>query len=188
MVARNIPSAHFHDGFAFERLHCIEDGTFDRVREKALAEVVESNTKLGACDMHPRSVEGMRGNFAAQGIANDIHAWEDMAETLDGVEEGEYHTIVTNPPYGIRIGNPRATRRLYAAFPQAAMDKGVREIVVTTPRRENICHALSDAGYEVTEQRHFLYGGLWSWIVRAVAPDGRKAPDVPDVPDTGAAE
>ncbi len=171
MMARNIPSAHFHDGFAFERLHCIADGAFDRVREKALAEVVESSTKLGACDMHPRSVEGMRGNFAAQGLADDIQAWEDMAEALDGVDEGDYHTIVTNPPYGIRIGNPRAVRRLYDGFPMAAMDKGVREIVVTTPRQANICHSLTDAGYKVKEQRHFLYGGLWSWVVRAVAPE-----------------
>lgn len=176
MMARRIPSGYFRDEWAFERLHCIDDGAFARVREKALSGIVPSETKLGACDKYPRSVEGMRGNFAAQGLFDDIHAWEDMAETLDRVEVGEYDTLVTNPPYGIRIGNPRVVRRLYDAFPKAAMDKGIREIVVTTPRRAYICDGLIAAGYEIAESRQIRYGGLWSWIVRAIAPDASTEP------------
>mgnify|MGYP006419659151 FL=1 len=175
MMVRKIPSGHFRDSFAFERLHCVDEGSYARVRAEALSQIVPCSTKLGACDKYARSVEGMRGNFAEQGFGDDIRTWEDMAETLDGIEVGEYDTLVTNPPYGVRIGNPRVVRRLYDAFPIAAMDKGIREIVVTTPRQANICHALTAAGYKVVEQRHFLYGGLWSWIVRAVAPDAPPA-------------
>jgi 23S rRNA G2445 N2-methylase RlmL len=170
MMARDMPAGYFRDKWAFERLRCIDDGVFAQVRDRALSSIVPSETKIGACDKYLRSVEGMRGNLTAQGLADDIHTWEDMAETLAGVEVGEYDTLVTNPPYGVRIGNPRVVRRLYDAFPKAAMDKGIREIVVTTPRQANICNALTEAGYEVVEQRQFLYGGLWSWIVRAVAP------------------
>ncbi len=175
MMLREIPSGYFRDAFAFERLHCIDDAAWARVRAEALAGIVPSSVRLGACDKYPRSVEGMRGNFAEQGLADDIRVWEDMAETLDGIEVGEYDTLVTNPPYGIRIGNPRVVRRLYDAFPMAALDKGIREIVVTTPRRTFICEALTGAGYDVVETREIRYGGLWSWIVRAVTPDASSA-------------
>jgi hypothetical protein len=55
------------------------------------------------------------------------------------------------------------------------LDKGIREIVVTTPRRTFICEALTGAGYDVVETREIRYGGLWSWIVRAVTPDASSA-------------
>ena len=111
----------------------------------------------------------MCGNFAVQGVADRIDAWQDDAGLLENVEPGSYRLIVTNPPYAIRVGSPRVVRELYGRFPQAAMDKGVEEIVVTTPRSAWMVESLQQAGYRIREVRRILYGALPSTVVVATS-------------------
>ncbi|GIX06988.1 MAG: hypothetical protein KatS3mg115_1391 [Candidatus Poribacteria bacterium] len=142
----------------------------EELRAEAERNVRPCDVRIGACDHSPKNVRGMLANFQAFGIAGEVRVWQDDARLLKGVQAGEYRLIVTNPPYGLRIGNPRVVRELYRAFPLAAQDRGVEEIVLITPQRGWAQESLEAAGYRITETFRFLYGSLETFLLRAVIP------------------
>ena len=161
------PGAHV-DGFAFEHLRGIDAGALTRIQDgEGRPDASQTEAKIGACDLTDLSLRGMRANFAAQGVSDRIESWKGDAGGLDHVDVGSYPLIVTNPPYAIRVGNPRAIRALYGRFAKAAMDKGVERLVVTTPRSAWIVESLQQAGFRIGEARRILYGALPSTVIVA---------------------
>ena len=171
MIADAILPGDHVDSFAYERIACIGTATVGRgAMVAAETQSLPASACMGACDLSPKSLQGMRENFRVQGVAGRITSWLDDATALDGVQPGTYHSIVSNPPYAMRVGNPRVVKALYERFPKVAMDKGVKEIVVTTPRSEWMVPALQSAGYEIREVRGIVYGALSSTVISADAP------------------
>ncbi len=168
MVAEGIPPGAHVEGFAYDRVRCFDRESAARVAYEAPHGLgTWRSSQLGGCDTSPKSVLGMRDNFAAQGHMSRIKSWQDDAGSLQGVVAGRYQLIVTNPPYALRIGSPRVVRELYDRFPKAAMDKGIHEIVVTTPRSAWMVQSLQGSGYEIVEVRRILYGARSSTVIRA---------------------
>jgi putative N6-adenine-specific DNA methylase/tRNA (guanine6-N2)-methyltransferase len=93
---------------------------------------------LGA-DREPEAVEGTRANAEAAGLASRIDVREadarDLAETYP---EASVDALVTNPPYGIRLGKRTNYADLYRKFLSGAgtvVKPGGRLVVLVGKRR-----------------------------------------------------
>jgi putative N6-adenine-specific DNA methylase len=87
----------------------------DRAQKDILPEVPA--TILGS-DRDVTVLEAARANARAAGVAQDVTFQEAPATRAPLPQEGEPGWIVTNPPYGIRLGDRRGLRKLYRALGQ----------------------------------------------------------------------
>lgn len=100
--------------FGFEKLTSFDARQWNRIR--TMAEQRRRRTpelNIYASDIDPRQVANARANLAAAGIEGLVHFGEGDFVTLDApAAEG---VIVTNPPYGVRLGDEE---ELQAWYPQ----------------------------------------------------------------------
>jgi 23S rRNA (guanine2445-N2)-methyltransferase / 23S rRNA (guanine2069-N7)-methyltransferase len=61
------------------------------------------------------AIDLARRHAERAGVERDIHVQQ--RDFLDLSSKSEYGVIVTNPPYGQRLGDPRELNPLYHAFP-----------------------------------------------------------------------
>ncbi len=73
--------------------------------------------------------------------------------------------IVTNPPYGIRMGSPRKVLKLYDGFARSAREalRSGGKLVIITPLREAEKLFL-EKGFELIEKRAVYHGDLWAQL------------------------
>lgn len=92
------------DRAAWNRLR---EGALDRALPRAPVAIVGSDRDAGA-------IGAAKGNAERAGVADDVEfAVRSLSEAAAAIR-GPRGSIVTNPPYGIRIGETRALRNLYA--------------------------------------------------------------------------
>jgi putative N6-adenine-specific DNA methylase len=103
-------------GFAFERLENFDAATFSRLREDALARRrPPERLPIWGSDVDPQAIEAARQNFLAAGLAGAVTL--EQQDVLDIVPPAASGLLVTNPPYGERMGD---AERLAALYPQLA--------------------------------------------------------------------
>jgi putative N6-adenine-specific DNA methylase len=96
--------------------------SFDEVRwnailDNARSSATRSSEKISGSDRDAGAIGAARRNAERAGVADTIHfsekAISDSIADLDDVEKG-VGWLLTNPPYGIRIGEGEDLRNLYA--------------------------------------------------------------------------
>ena len=88
-------------------------------------------------------------------IAFGVHDARKLHEVLDWAD-----LIVTNPPYGVRMGSPKKVLKLYEEFFQSVARVLHGKLVMITPLRET--RELAErSGLEVAEEREVYHGDLW---------------------------
>ncbi len=117
-------------------------------------------------DKSPRHIKSARRNALAAGVSQRItFTVSDAIELLS--KNGEYDVIVSNPPYGIRLGDPRTVRRLYERFAevlQPSLSLDGRAVIITTEHR-TLEKASSRVGLKIMEKRVVRHGDLWVKIL-----------------------
>ena len=106
-------------------------------------------------------------------IAFGVQDARELHEVLDWAD-----LIVTNPPYGVRMGSPRKVLELYEEFLESA--KKVLDprgkLVMITPLRETEEMA-REKGFEILEARDVYHGDLWvKLLVMGPRPQGSSSP------------
>jgi len=95
--------------FGFQRWPAYRGGpqsAWDRMKAEARAAVLpRAPAPITARDGHPRAVEALRRNAAQAGVLSDLEIGE--ADARDLVPASSPGTLVTNPPYGARLGAGR---------------------------------------------------------------------------------
>ncbi len=76
------------------------------------AELREAPAPISAADRDPGAIEAARANAKRAGVANDVAFEVAPISALDSAERGGW--VVTNPPYGVRVGERDRLRNLYA--------------------------------------------------------------------------
>jgi putative N6-adenine-specific DNA methylase len=111
LIGRNIAPG-LGRSFGFERLADFDAGTWASVREAALAaRTLEKKLSIHGSDLHYREVEYARENLRAAGLGDAVHIKQASATDLRApAAEG---VMVTNPPYGERIGESGDLAALY---------------------------------------------------------------------------
>lgn len=115
LIGRNIAPG-LNRGFAAQAWDAIAPELWKEERKKAF-EAVDWDRKLEiyACDIDERAVRAAEKNAAEAGVGDDIVFSVKDASRLssDGKEGG---IIITNPPYGQRIGDRDSIDKLYEGF------------------------------------------------------------------------
>jgi putative N6-adenine-specific DNA methylase len=147
--------------FAFERWPAFDAALWSRLRDEARAQALPSPpaTILGS-DHAPAVVAVAQRNLERAGLAAHVQL---AARELDEVRAPSGTGLVlTNAPYGKRVGDPRALRPLYAKLGRLLRSQfcGWRAGVLLADRR------LADAIGRPVEERRFDNGGLRVLLVR----------------------
>jgi len=114
MAAADIPSGYLHSSFGFERLPDHDAGAWAK-EKKAIDDAIKPIKKglIRGSDIEPEAVRMARKNLSKLPGGRNIDVKVADAMKLDAFENG---TIVTNPPYGLRIGNRNRITDLFKGF------------------------------------------------------------------------
>ena len=114
-MLKSIAPGTFHKKFSFQHFSHIPEKLFDDELEKVLAEENEGpDFKLYGYDKMGENIRAAQKNAIEAGVEDLIEFERANAVTLEPpVEKG---MIVTNPPYGIRMGDEFFLEELYKDF------------------------------------------------------------------------
>ena len=97
--------------FAAEEFSFIPSSVWANAREEAREGEHPSDFEVYASDIDPRSVALSEKNVIGAGVADTVKVFRMDARKI--AAEGRRATIVTNPPYGERLGTLREAEQLY---------------------------------------------------------------------------
>ncbi len=110
MQMRNIaPGMRRH--FAAEAFPYIPGRIWKSAKEEALEGIVNSDFEVFASDIDEKCVELTKANAYRAGVLNSLRVFRQDARRISA--PGRRGTVVTNPPYGERIGTMSEVERLY---------------------------------------------------------------------------
>lgn len=112
-IARGIP-AGYKRGFAFEKLRSFDAENWSRIRGDAEAHIRhDAATQIFGSDLFGDALKLARENLAAAGLADAVNLKQ--ANVLEIPVPAAEGVLVTNPPYGVRVGE---REKLAAFYPQ----------------------------------------------------------------------
>ncbi len=122
LLARRIP-AGWRRRFAFERWPEFKPTVWDYVRGEAEKEVLgRAAVPIVAADRDAGAVEACAANAERAGVAGDLSILcAALSTTLSDPDVAALPSglVLTNPPYGVRVGESGRLRDLYASFGSA---------------------------------------------------------------------
>lgn len=125
---------------------------------------------LVGIDREDRALAAARHNTAAAGIARSVTLLRGDARQLGGVlargSIGQVDAIVTNPPYGVRVGSSASIAELYPAFlhQAAAVVKPHGHLVMLAKEGRMAAAAAERHGFAVEQRRQIDTGGILVWL------------------------
>ncbi len=129
------------------------------------AYIFESST-LYCSDFNPRHIEGARMNALAAGVKGRI-----MFSVVDARMLSKTYSsvridhVVTNPPYGIRLGSPREVRKLYRSFIRELAKLNPKRVVLITTEHQYVREEAEENGFRILHERTVSHGNLWPHII-----------------------
>lgn len=114
MLARRIPPG-LGRVFAFQQWPWIEAGLWSRMRREAESGILEAASRpIIGSDRDEGAIRAATENAVRAGVEADVEL------VTSAISEAQIDTdpgwVITNPPYGIRVGTSRELRNLYARF------------------------------------------------------------------------
>lgn len=143
--------------FAFEAAPCFDPKRFAAVRERMSAATRAELPRLLGSDRDAGVIESARDNAERAGVAKlitfTVAAVSDAPVFTDGTLGAR--TLVTNPPYGLRVGDVRTLQNLYQRVGTLVRDLpvGSRAVLLTPPAR------VRDLGLPVDRAFESNHGG-----------------------------
>ena len=113
MIAKNMAPG-LNRKFSSEDWPSIDKKIWDEERKKAKEAIRNIELKIYGSDIDKDAIKIARINAEAAGVAEDITF--NICDISNVRTSREYGVIVTNPPYGIRIGDERDLKRVYRAY------------------------------------------------------------------------
>jgi putative N6-adenine-specific DNA methylase len=111
MIGRNMAPG-LDRKFASEEWHRVNKEYWAEARKEAFKSM-DTNTKLHilGCDIDKKSILRARDNAANFGLEDDIAFF--IKDFRDAELNNEYGVVITNPPYGERLGEKEEVEKLY---------------------------------------------------------------------------
>jgi putative N6-adenine-specific DNA methylase len=112
LMARNIAPG-MHREFRFERWPGFNTEAWKELREQALAGALDrAPAAIVATDRDSGAIEATLSNAARAGVSGDLETAQQPIAASSPAVDGQPGWLITNPPYGIRVGTD--VRNLYA--------------------------------------------------------------------------
>lgn len=121
MIARGIAPG-LDRVFAFQQWPWIEAGLWSKMRREAEAEIRDpASIAIIGSDRDEGAVRAATENAARARVEHDIEFV--VSSVSDAQVDGAPGWIITNPPYGVRVGTSRELRNLYSRFGNVVRDR-----------------------------------------------------------------
>ncbi len=121
--------------------------------------------ELHGCDVDPRAVEGAQQNAALLGLEEHLHLRRaDALHLADVYAPASFDAIVTNPPYGVRVGRGIDFYRFYSRFLDQAhrVLRPAGRLVMLARKRGALNRAVrAHRGFAVRHVRIVETGGIY---------------------------
>ena len=123
LMARRIPPG-LNRAFAFMQWPGFHEPTWKKMLDEARAQILPAAPApiLGS-DRDAGAIIASRENAERAGVAADIAFEEKVISRIAPPADSVAGAIVTNPPYGVRVGDRDALRNLYAQLGTIARDR-----------------------------------------------------------------
>ena len=132
--------------FLFWNLKFLPFEEFKHIKERVDGEIENKELRIKGEDISPKHIEGAKLNAEKAGVRVEFEVGDATEIKLD------WDRVVTNPPYGLRVGSLKKVRRIYEGF-QMRIDEGDwKRVVVLTGVPQYL------QGY--SDRREILYGDL----------------------------
>jgi putative N6-adenine-specific DNA methylase len=102
MIAKNIPSGYFRQGFGFMLWDDFDRQLWERLKQQSDGRIARQNPEIYGCDVNQRVLTAAAGNVRQAGM-NDFVNLKQVAFENSKAPTDLPGVIVTNPPYGERI-------------------------------------------------------------------------------------
>jgi putative N6-adenine-specific DNA methylase len=114
LLARRIPPGLGRE-FAFERWPAFDAEAWTRLLDEARAKgLTRAAAPIHGSDRDAGAVRAAQANAERAGVTGDVEFRVQSLSALDPPPSRGW--VVTNPPYGVRVGEAGAVRDLYAAL------------------------------------------------------------------------
>ena len=154
MIGKNIAPG-LSRRFVSEDWEKIPKELWKQARAEAFREIRDDvELKIYGSDIDPKAVSAARVNASKAGLSDDIVIRRRSFEELK--MPGEYPVIITNPPYGERIGDKEALERIYYKMDRLlAKDRGCSLYLITADKE----FERSIRSRKKADRRRKLYNG-----------------------------
>lgn len=110
MIAKNIAPGLMRK-FDFEKFKFLDENIFKEEKKKAYAKIdYDTKLEIYASDISYKAIEVATHNAEILGLEEDIRFFQKDIKELELF--GDYGVIITNPPYGVRIGEIEKVSKL----------------------------------------------------------------------------
>jgi putative N6-adenine-specific DNA methylase len=151
--------------FAAETWPFVPRDAWTRARDEARAAERRSEPlDIAASDRDGRVLDLARANAAKAGVADTIRFERRDVEAFEA--SGEYGCIVTNPPYGERLGDVRAAERVYQAMGRMFRKLDTWSLFALTAHPE----FPRFFGARSTKNRKLYNGNIRCWLYQYFGP------------------
>lgn len=131
MIGRNIAPG-LNRRFASEKWDIIPDELWKEERKKAFSEIRhDSDIKIAGYDINPHAIEAAMENAADAGVDDCIVFKRMNMEEMEAKETSG--VIITNPPYGERIGEKEQIKKIYNKLKDFTKENPTWSLFVITP-------------------------------------------------------
>jgi putative N6-adenine-specific DNA methylase len=113
LIADDAAPGLFREEFGFMRMPDFDASAWKRLVEAARERIrPQTKLQLTGCDQSKDIVEGAKANLRAAGLEGRANLQADDARAVE-IKAGWNGMIMTNPPYGERVGDERSLYALY---------------------------------------------------------------------------
>lgn len=159
LAGRRLPPGRWRGTFAFERLAFFERRVWEEVKEEAHVGEERRRLRLFGIERGLKHVEGAVANAERAGVADVMHISHGDA-TKDPLPPCEL--VITNPPYGVRVGKRRRMGQLYGGLLDNLrrwMPEGAKGLAITG-EHQAFAEALAARDLPLLHQREIVLGDL----------------------------
>ena len=155
--------------FAFEHFPSFQKSKWERFKREARASQRPVSLRLIGSDLFEGALRAAKANAERAGVAEDVTFLQGDARSLPYAEfEGERKLLLSNLPYGRRVGTQEEVRQLYKdSVAHLIRTCGGWDFAFVTPHPG----WLAEAGLNYTGTLPFSNGGLDVSLVTGTVPD-----------------
>ena len=114
MMVCRIPAQVFRDSFGFERLPDFDAGLWEQVKKESQDNFKElKKGMIAGSDVSEHSINAVKTNIMGLHFGSEITIEQKDFQDIKAIEDS---MIITNPPYGIRMGGDKNLNKFYQNF------------------------------------------------------------------------
>ncbi|HLE56747.1 MAG TPA: class I SAM-dependent RNA methyltransferase [Rhodothermia bacterium] len=165
LIARRIAPG-MNRAFAFQAWPTYDSGKWESVLAKSRDQIRPATSGIIGSDRDAGAIQSARANAERAGVLESIDLDVRAISSVDFPPAPGW--IVTNPPYGVRVGEHRTIRNLYAQLGKTIRSRARGYAVALLSPEARLESAL---GIPLTEVFHARNGGIPVRLVKGSAPD-----------------